>query len=119
MIPWFIVNFVAAIASLFGLDAYVRARSGNWWGAECIYFVRRQPGSQKLKRLGPYRRSMALLPAGGVDVSSDQFEIPITDWRVASHAFERQPPLERPIDPAARSGPSNRMGPSGPLLQRG
>ena len=54
MIPWFIVNLVAAIVSPFGLDVYTLARSDRY-GAERIYFMRRQPGAPRPRKLAPYR----------------------------------------------------------------
>lgn len=50
MIPWLIVHLVSAIVELFGFQIYVRATSGNWWGAGRIYFVRTPPDSQRLRR---------------------------------------------------------------------
>lgn len=55
MIPWFVVNIIGAVASLFGRETYVAATSGNWLGADRVYFIRRAPGAQRLKRLRPYR----------------------------------------------------------------
>lgn len=56
MIPWFIVDFIGAIASWLGYDTNVLAQGGPGWhrgkiGADRIYFVRRSPGSKPLPRL--------------------------------------------------------------------
>ena len=49
MIPWFICDLLDWAASLFGYNVYVRARSGNWFGAEAVFFVRN--GGQRLKKI--------------------------------------------------------------------
>lgn len=54
MIPWFIVNLIAALVSPFGLDVYVKARS-NRHGADRIHFMRRLPGAPRPRKLAPYR----------------------------------------------------------------
>jgi hypothetical protein len=55
MIPWFIVDLIGVLASPFGWEVYVTARSDNRLGAERIHFIRRVAGAQKLRRLKPHQ----------------------------------------------------------------
>lgn len=50
MIPWFIVNALSWAAEQFGYQAYVRAKSGNWFGAERLYFIY-NPDAKRLPKL--------------------------------------------------------------------
>jgi len=61
MIPWCVVNVIAFLAQLLGLDVYVEAVAGRRC-AKRIYFMRREPGAPRLRRLAPYR-SGPLTPA--------------------------------------------------------
>ncbi len=49
MIPWFVVSILGWIAERFGYQSYVRATSGNWWGAERLYFIYNPEGGRVRK----------------------------------------------------------------------
>lgn len=99
MIPWFIVNLIGAIASVFGYDVYVRAWSGDWWGAERVYFMPRVAGAQKLRRLAPWNggplmaapavASGGVVLTAGIDVADDRIEAEVVAWT------GRMPPPDR------------------------
>jgi hypothetical protein len=50
MIPWFIVSIADRVAVLFGYQVYVTAKSGNWWGAERVHFIR-NPDAKRMPKL--------------------------------------------------------------------
>lgn len=103
MIPWFIVDIIGALASIFGYDIYVRAWSGNWWGAEGIYFMHRVPGAQKLRRLSRWNGGPLMAapdnPVGGATLTEG---IDITDLGIETEVL---------VWPARTALPSE-MGPS-------
>lgn len=84
MIPWFIVNIIGAIASLFGRDTYVTATHGSWrWGADRIHFTPIVPGVPRPRKLAPYRGGplqAGQLLSAGIDITNDRIEMVITDW---------------------------------------
>ncbi|MDH4746858.1 hypothetical protein OMP43_22805 [Sphingomonas sp. CBMAI 2297] len=56
MIPWFIVNIISAVASIFGRETYVTVNHGSWrWGADRIHFMPIIPGVPRPRKLAPYR----------------------------------------------------------------
>jgi len=75
MIPWFIVNIIDAIASVFGYDTTVRCKSDRRWGVEAFWLHRRPAGRTRPGKVGRYRGGpiepgeMIAIPAGLVGTS--------------------------------------------------
>jgi hypothetical protein len=68
MIPWFVVNGVSMIASLFGRAIYVRVRSGAW-GVEAITLQPASPEQMAARLTGKHQGGpleSAALPPGKV-----------------------------------------------------
>lgn len=56
MIPWFIVNLIAALAWPFGYEVNVLATARSWrWGADRVFFFPRDPDAPSRTVLAPYR----------------------------------------------------------------
>lgn len=88
MIPWFVTSLLDWVAGFLGYQLYVRARSGNWWGAERVYFVH-NPDAQRIPKLSP-RRADVVLCVDPAELTGDPWIYPRAGYRALGRRARRR-----------------------------